>query len=224
MVRLGARDLTDDAELIAIYDAQAERLVSFLRGSDRSMGSQRAEELVREAFLTTRASWGEVVAGQSRAREHGPVAYAFRAARRRMVHDLHRQDAPAGNGGQSPPPGIEEDLGRLSMLQRQVVLLAQLHGFAVDQVAQILDVPDQTVTTALAAAPEVDFAAVQRLLRSGPRRRATARRRFVAALQEAGDPPPVDPRWTRLVTAASGRGVERDPAFLHRVLEGLRKM
>jgi DNA-directed RNA polymerase specialized sigma24 family protein len=200
-----------EAELTALYDAEVDRLVAFICGSDRTIRFPEAEELACDAVLVARDHWALV-----RAQGH-PAAFVFSVAQRRLI-GLRRMRAARGDDLVPRPPAphastedlartvrLEGALSRLSYRQRQIVLLRELLGFGVTETATILDLTDEKVISevgdgmalgagrpggrradsASAALRAEEFAALGRALRRGPRRRALARRRFVTALQEA---------------------------------------
>jgi RNA polymerase sigma factor (sigma-70 family) len=289
----------DDADLLALYDAEMDRLVSFLRGSDRTIRFQDAEELACDALMVAREHW-------TRLRGQGdPVAFVFTVAQRRLTtfRRARPRDGDDVVSGHRAPHSSAQDvaraarleaaLERLSYRQRQIVLLRELLGFSVAQTATILDLTDEKVLREVgedaagsavrptgrrvawtsAAARAEEFAALGRALRRGPRRRALARRRFVAVLQQiearpeaieyptslvdrtgssgqddservvdlrtairlprrvAGHslhqqivPARVDPAAAAVIRSSAASGCERDPAFLRRVLAGLRRL
>ncbi|HEY6797176.1 MAG TPA: sigma factor-like helix-turn-helix DNA-binding protein, partial [Kineosporiaceae bacterium] len=199
------------AELMALYDAEVDRLVAFLCGSDRSLRFQDGEEYVADAVLVARGHWALVRA------QGNPSAFVFSVAQRRLTA-MRRSRGESGDGAppsrrapQASPEDLvramrlEASLQRLSFRQRQIVLLRELLGFGATETAAILDLTEEKIADevgdglggisrdplgrraagASAAVRAEEFAALGRALRRGPRRRALARRRFLVALQEA---------------------------------------
>jgi RNA polymerase sigma factor (sigma-70 family) len=141
-----------DAELAALYDQEAGRLVAYLVSTDAALGWQDAEDLAQEAFLVTRARWPLVRCYKS------PAAFVFRTAHllKKNHHRLsHRRAAdpfarleelmPASAADVEAAMDLHGALDLLPERQRQVVLLRELVGFSVRETAAILGLSEGTV-------------------------------------------------------------------------------
>lgn len=141
-----------DAEIIELFDTQAGRLFGYLlnAGADPSY----VDDLVQEAFLTTRQQWHRV------RRYDKPAAYLYKVAANQLVrvkrrhhlleiptadpHDGHRSAAAQTNG---PELGrtLNEALATLPPRQHQVVLLHYVYGFDIATAGEILGISSGTV-------------------------------------------------------------------------------
>jgi RNA polymerase sigma factor (sigma-70 family) len=141
-----------DAELAALYDQEAGRLVAYLVSTDAALGWQDAEDLAQETFLVTRARWPLVRCYKS------PAAFVFRTAHllKKNHHRLsHRRAAdpfarleelmPASAADVEAAMDLHGALDLLPERQRQVVLLRELVGFSVRETAAILGLSEGTV-------------------------------------------------------------------------------
>jgi RNA polymerase sigma factor (sigma-70 family) len=141
-----------DAEVAALYEREAGRLVAYLVSVDGDLGWQDAEDLAQEAFLVTRARWSLVRCYET------PAAFLFRAAhllrrnhqrtcRRRAVGPFTERDylRPASEADLEAAMDLHDALDLLPERQRQVVLLRELVGFSVRETAVILGVSEGTV-------------------------------------------------------------------------------
>ena len=190
-------DARYDAEVTELYEAQIDRLVTFMCGCDRTLRFQDAEDVVKGALLTARGNWAEIRV------MHDPAVVAFAAAHQWMAGQqrdaLSRRDILTDN---SASPASTEDraiavrlldaLDRLDPLQRQDALLRHLLQFDARDASMILGLPSAAQIETLDAAnlgavsPE-DFAALGRALQRGQRRSALSQRRFVEALAASAE-------------------------------------
>ncbi len=125
----------------AIYDRDAAALFGYLVG--RGLDRGRAEDVVHDVFAAA------IAAGRFVER---PRAYLFRAARRALPVALVADDAPAPEDlavlDRSPDVDVEaihRALSALPATQRDVVVLRVWHGMTAREVAEALDVPEDTV-------------------------------------------------------------------------------
>jgi RNA polymerase sigma factor (sigma-70 family) len=143
-----------DAEVTALFDRYAERLLRHLLVMENGLVLADAEDLVQEAFLVTRRRWSGV-----RGYTH-PAGFLFqtafqlrnnqrRAQQRRPTEPLTERETwqPVPASDLAAAIDLWNALGQLSERQRQVVLLRHLSRFSVQETAQILGVAPGTVTS-----------------------------------------------------------------------------
>jgi RNA polymerase sigma factor (sigma-70 family) len=140
-----------DEEITRLYDREVDRLITYLRGSDRDRSLPDAQDIAQEAFLITRTRW-EHVRGY-----RNPAAFVFRTAHLLQMNHFRSSQRTATNFLEQdlphPTAGVEYEvaidlrnaLARLPERQRQVILLRVYLGYDTEETAEILSISSGTV-------------------------------------------------------------------------------
>lgn len=145
-----ASDDLHDAEIVALFQAEAHRLKGYLAGlgADWSI----IDDIIQDSFLATRRRWPDV-----RGYKY-PKAYLYKVATNRMRR-LHRDrylwaephaDPGQAAGHSAPedpgqPAAIEAAISQLPRRQREAILLHCVYGFSVIETAEILQISEGSV-------------------------------------------------------------------------------
>ncbi|MCA9299445.1 MAG: sigma-70 family RNA polymerase sigma factor [Phycisphaerales bacterium] len=121
---------------IRLWRREHDRLASYARSLTASDAD--AEDLLSDVMT-------RLVERRARARD--PLAYALRSIRHERARLARRRAVapPMPRDASDATPDLEDALGRLSEIEREVVMLKARSGITLRRIATVLELPEGTV-------------------------------------------------------------------------------